>query len=129
MSRLRLSVALSLLFGLLTTAPANAQDSNAVAIAPPCISDWACGALRPPLGFYVDTVSDGGRYITLEDGTVWEVQLDHRAAVAGWERDNFVEVRRIAAPTGDYEWLLTKADNTEWRAAARLVGRVRRNHR
>jgi hypothetical protein len=124
MNALRFSVALSLFLGL-SAASARAQD-NRPAELPPCVSDWACGSTRPPLGFYVDTVTDDGRYVTLEDGTVWEVQLDYRAAVAGWQRDNFVDVRRIAAPTGDYEWLLTKTDDREWRAAVRLAGRVRR---
>lgn len=123
MSRLRFAVAFSIFFGLSATS-IHAQD-NTVAAIPPCVSDWACGAVRPPLGFYIDSIADDGRYVTLEDGTIWEVQPADRAIVAGWERDNFVTIRWIPAPTEDYEWQLTKVDNSTWRAAVRLVGRVR----
>jgi hypothetical protein len=125
MSSLRLSIAVSALLALSGTTSANAQDALP-ASARSCVSDWGCGAVRPPLGFYVDSVTDDGRYITLEDGTTWEVQIDFRATTGAWQPNDFVEVRRIAAPTGDYEWLFTKADGREWRAAVRFAGRVRR---
>jgi hypothetical protein len=113
------------LFGWLLVPNAQAQDT--LIVSPPCVSDWGCGtSIRPPLGFYVDTVSDDARYITLEDGTVWEVQLDFRAMAGGWRRNDFVEVRRIAAPTGDYEWLFTNANGRDRRVAVRFAGRTRR---
>ena len=126
MSNPRFPMTFALLVGLVATAPNSvaAQDTAGAAI-PSCTADWACGSFRPPLGFFVDTVEGGGRYVTLEDGTIWEVQLDHRATVDGWEPGTFVRVHHIAAPTRDYEWLFTKADRPG-RAAARLVGRVRR---
>src|SRR5690348_1409354 len=111
MSGLRCSIAAAALLALAasTATPVSAQDPSRAG-ARSCVSGWGCGGLLPPLGFYVDSVTDGGRYITLEDGTVWEVQLDFRAVTGAWQHDDFVEVRRILAPTGDYEWLFTKAD-------------------
>lgn len=125
MSRLSLTAAVTLVLSL-SFSPARAQDNAATVAAPSCLSDWACGAVRPPLGFYIDSISEDGRYITLEDGTRWEVQAPDRAIVAGWVRDDFVTIREIAAPSEGFEWQLTKVDNTEWRAAVRLAGRTRR---
>ena len=91
--------------------------------APSCLSDWSCGQHRTPLGLYVRTVDQGGRYVTLEDGSVWEVELSDRATSAAWAANDFVGVRHIAAPRGDYEHLLTRVGDLEQRAAARLAGR------
>jgi hypothetical protein len=91
--------------------------------APSCLSDWSCGPHRAPLGLYVRAVDDGGRYVTLEDGSVWEVELSDRATSASWQPDDFVGVRPIAAPRGDYEHLLTRIGDLEQRAAVRLAGR------
>jgi hypothetical protein len=91
--------------------------------APSCLSDWSCGPNRAPLGLYVRAVDDGGRYVTLEDGSVWEVEISDRATSASWQPDDFVGVRSIAAPRGDYEHLLTHAGDLEQRAAVRLAGR------
>ena len=91
--------------------------------APSCLSDWSCGPNRAPLGLYVRAVDDGGRYVTLEDGSVWEVELPDRATSASWQPDDFVGVRSIAAPRGDFEHLLTRVGDLEQRAAVRLAGR------
>lgn len=91
--------------------------------APSCLSDWSCGPNRAPLGLYVRAVDDGGRYVTLEDGSVWEVEISDRATSASWQPDDFVGVRSIAAPRGDYEHLLTRVGDLEQRAAVRLAGR------
>ena len=91
--------------------------------APSCLSDWSCGPNHAPLGLYVRTVDDGGRYLTLEDGSVWEVEISDRATSASWQPDDFVGIRSIAAPRGDYEHLLTRVGDVEQRAAVRLAGR------
>ncbi len=91
--------------------------------APSCLSDWSCGPHRAPLGLYVRAVDAGGRYLTLEDGSVWEVEISDRATTASWRPEDFVGVRTIAAPRGDYEQLLTRVGDWEQRAAARLAGR------
>ena len=127
MSGLRVAVVLAFFVGLfaVTVPSANAQQTP-LAPTPAWSPDWSCGALWPPVGFYVDSVSDGGRYITLEDSTIWEVQPTDRAGVAGWQRDNFVQVHHIAAPSDGYEWLFTNVTQQDWKAAVRLAGRVRR---
>src|SRR4051812_40762545 len=117
----RCSLALSLapvVLAAVTATSAGAQQTRSItsSSSPPCVSDWACGSFRPPLGFYIDSIIDDGRYVRLDDGTIWEVQSDFRAIVAGWTRDNFVEVRRVLAPTGDYEWLFVEGDDPNWRA-------------
>jgi len=91
--------------------------------APSCLSDWSCGPNRAPLGLYVRAVDDGGRYVSLEDGSVWEVEISDRATSASWQPGDFVGVRSIAAPRGDYEHLLTRVGDLEQRAAVRLAGR------
>jgi hypothetical protein len=91
--------------------------------APSCLSDWSCGPNRAPLGLYVRAVDEGGRYVTLEDGSVWEVEISDRATSASWQPEDFVGVRSIGAPRGDYEHLLTRVGDLEQRAAVRLAGR------
>ena len=122
MCNLRVPIALSAVPALGSAVSASAQVTQG---PPPCVSDWACGAVPSPLGFHIDTITDDGRYITLEDGSIWEVQIDHRATVAGWQSDDFVTVRRIWAPNGDYEWQFTQAGDLDWHAAVRLAGWTR----
>ncbi len=105
----------------LAAAPLAAQEPWVA--APSCLSDWSCTHVRPPLGLYVRAVDAGGRYVTLEDGSVWEVEISDRATTASWRPDDFVGIRSIAAPRGDYEHLLTRAAEGDQRAAARLAGR------
>ena len=42
--------------------------------------------LRPPAGFDIQDVTEGGRYVTLQNGTAWEVEISDRATTAPWER-------------------------------------------
>ena len=79
--------------------------------------------LRPPAGFDIQDVAEGGRYVTLQNGTVWEVEISDRATTGSWEAGNFVGIRRIWAPRNGYDWLLTKSENVEQSAAVKLVGR------
>ena len=78
---------------------------------------------RLPVGFNVSSVSDGGRYLTLEDGRIWEVEISDRATTASWGAGDFIALRRIAAPRGDYEWLLLRRRDVDQQAAVRLAGR------
>ena len=103
------------------TAPLAAQGPYVS--APSCLSDWSCGVNRAPLGLYVHAVDAGGRWVTLEDGSVWEVEFSDRATAASWEPDDFVGIRHISAPRGDYEHQLTRVGDLEQRAAVRLAGR------
>ena len=114
-------IAFALLLAAVAASPLVAQV--AWSPAPSCLSDWSCGPNRAPLGLYVQAVEAGGRYVALEDGSVWEVEISDRATSASWQPNDFVGIRSIAAPRGDYEHLLTRVGDLEQRAAARLAGR------
>lgn len=81
---------------------------------------------RLPVGFGVSAVSDGGRYLTLEDGRTWEVEISDRATTGSWAAGDFLALRRISAPRGDYEWLLLRRGELDQQAAVRFVGRQTR---
>jgi hypothetical protein len=68
-------------------------------------------------------VEEDGRYLALEDGSLWEVEISDRATTASWAADDFVNLSWIAAPRGNFEYLLTRSGSLEQRAAARLAGR------
>lgn len=81
---------------------------------------------RLPVGFQITGVSDGGRYLTLEDGRRWEVEISDRATTDAWAAGDFVALRRISAPRGDFEWLLLRRGDLDQQAAVRFVGREAR---
>lgn len=78
---------------------------------------------RLPVGLDVVAVTGGGRFLTLQDGRVWEVEISDRATTGSWSAGDFVALRRISAPLGDYEWLFLRRGELNQHAAARLVGR------
>lgn len=59
-------------------------------------------------GHFVKRVSRGGRVLTLEDNSRWEVEPRMAFVVAEWEVDDLITVRRHA---GDEEYAFT-LDNT-----------------
>jgi hypothetical protein len=81
--------------------------------------------LRPPAGFDIQAITEDARYLTLQNGSVWEVEISDRATTGSWQPGDFVAIRRIWAPRDGYDWLLTKSDNVEQSAAVKLVGRHR----
>ncbi len=106
----------------LGAAPAAAQSAAPVALAA-CDSDALCGRVPRPVGLYVRAVEEDGRYLALEDGSLWEVEISDRATTAAWAPDDFVNLTWILAPRGDFEYLLTRVGDVERKAAARLAGR------
>jgi hypothetical protein len=84
-----------------------------------------CDRVPRPVGQYVQGVDLGGRYVTLQDGSVWEVEYQDRATVASWTSEDFVRISFISAPLGDFEYLFTRAGDLDQHAAARLHGRAR----
>jgi hypothetical protein len=78
---------------------------------------------RLPVGFGVTDVTDGGRYVMLQDGRIWEVEISDRATTGSWGAGDFVALRRISAPRGDYEWRFLRRGDLDQEAAVRLVGR------
>ncbi len=109
---------LSLLLSATTPLAASAQSEVAVASLSCGLDGW-CDSTPRPVGFYVTAVEEDGRYVALEDGTVWEIEISDRATTAAWRADDFVAVREILAPMGDFNYLLTLPGNSESRAAAR----------
>jgi hypothetical protein len=106
---------------LLATAPLAVQGPAVEPIA--CLGP--CDRVPRPVGEDVRGVEGGGRYVTLEDGSVWEVEYSDRATAASWTADDFVRLSWIAAPRGDFEYLLTRAGEVDQHAAARLHARAR----
>ncbi|HUQ14615.1 MAG TPA: hypothetical protein VM094_01070 [Gemmatimonadales bacterium] len=104
----------------LGAAPLAAQSAVPVAA---CDSNALCGRVPRPVGLYIRAVEEDGRYLALEDGSLWEVEISDRATTASWTPDDFVNLTWIAAPREDFEYLLTRAGYREQRAAARLAGR------
>jgi hypothetical protein len=113
---LPIALALALPMG----APLAAQSAVPIAA---CESDALCGRVPRPVGLYIRAVEEDGRYLALEDGSLWEVEISDRATTASWTPDDFVNLTLISAPRGDFEYLLTRAGYREQRAAARLAGR------
>jgi hypothetical protein len=88
-----------------------------------CDSDARCGRVPRPVGLYIRAVEEDGRYLVLEDGARWEVEISDRATTGSWIPDDFVSLSWVAAPRGDFEYLLTRVGDLDQRAAVRLAGR------
>jgi hypothetical protein len=116
---LRAVAALATALVLLLPTPSAAQA--AVPQLPGCT--WNCYNVVLPYGQYVKEVRDGGSYVILEDGSVWEIRLPQRPVASSWRAGYFVQLKNIAAPVGQFEFLLTHGDYD--RAEARLAGRER----
>ena len=115
-------IALVLALPLPGSAPLAAQDAVPAALAA-CDSDALCGRVPRPIGLYIRAVEEDGRYLALEDGSIWEVEISDRATTGSWAPEDFVNLSWIAAPRGDFEYLLTRVGALEQKAAVRLAGR------
>jgi hypothetical protein len=80
-----------------------------------------CYRVVLPLGLAIREVVDDGSYITLEDGSVWEIRLPQRPVASSWKPGDFVQLKTIWAPVDRFEILLAHGDTD--RAEARLAGR------
>jgi hypothetical protein len=100
---------------------AAAQAQTAAPRLPGCT--WNCYSVTLPYGLYVREVHEGGSYVTLEDGSVWEIRLPQRPVASSWRAGDFVQLKTIAAPVDRFEILLTHGDYDK--AEARLAGRDR----
>jgi hypothetical protein len=106
-----LSAVATLAFGFAARSAAAQEAATVVTVVRPV----------SPVGLAISEVRDDG-YVTLADESFWEPALEDRPTTVTWRLDDFVEVRRIPAPRGSYEfWLInaTRADT----AAARFAGR------
>jgi hypothetical protein len=117
------SLTITVTFALaLAFVPAAAQTAAPVALYG-CAYAPNCGPFPQPVGLYISAVEEDGRYLALEDGSLWEVEISDRATSASWLADDFVNLSWIAAPRGDFEYLLTRVGDLEQKAAVRLAGR------
>jgi hypothetical protein len=119
MKLLRLIPALAALAFTTTTAAAQAQ--TAMAEHPRCI--WSCYRVLLPYGLQIHEVTDGGSFVTLEDGSVYEIRLPQRPVASSWQPGDFVQLKNVGAPVDRFEILLARGDTD--RAEARLAGRKR----
>jgi hypothetical protein len=106
----------------LAASPAAAQTAAPVTQVG-CGYDAFCTPFPQPVGLYLSAVEDDGRYLALEDGSLWEVEISDRATTASWQPDQFLNLSWIAAPRGDFEYLLSRVGDREQSAAVRLAGR------
>jgi hypothetical protein len=106
---------------LLLPQNAAAQAQTYAPQLPGC--SWNCYSVTLPYGLYVREVVDGGSYVILEDGSVWEIRLPQRPVASSWVPGDFVRLKSIPAPVDNFEILLAHGDYD--RAEARLAGRER----
>jgi hypothetical protein len=117
------SLPIAVAFALAVAAmPAVAQTAAPVALYG-CAFAPNCGPFPQPVGLYLSAIEEDGRYLALEDGSLWEVEISDRATTASWLPDDFVNISWIAAPREDFEYLLTRVGDLEQKAAVRLAGR------
>jgi hypothetical protein len=103
-------------WALLAAEPAAAQaQSTAVGC------DRHCYRVVLPLGLSIREITDDGSFVTLEDGSVWEIRLPQRPVASSWQPGDFVQLKTIWAPIDRFEILLARGDTD--RAEARLAGR------
>jgi hypothetical protein len=118
---------IALLTSVLALALASQAAGQAQSASPAGSSDVGCGPrcyrVALPLGLYVQQVIEDGRYVMLEDGSVWEIRLNQRPIASSWRPGDFVQLKTIWAPVDRYEVLLAHGDNDK--AEARLAGRGR----
>ena len=97
----------------------NSASAQAQSTAVGC--NWHCYRVALPLGLAIREVIDDGSFVTLEDGSVWEIRLSQRPVASSWKPGDFVRVKTIWAPVDGFETLLAHGDSD--RAEARLAGR------
>jgi hypothetical protein len=117
---------IALLTSVLALALAGQAAAQAQSASPAGSSDAVgcgqrCYRVALPLGLYVQEVIEDGRYVMLEDGSVWEIRLSQRPVASSWRPGDFVQMKTIWAPVDRYEMLLAHGDNDK--AEARLAGR------
>ena len=83
--------------------------------------NWHCYRVVLPLGLTIREIIDDGSFVTLEDGSFWEIRLPQRPVASSWKPGDFVQLKTIWAPVDRFEILLARGDTD--RAEARLAGR------
>lgn len=103
---------------LASTAPAQAQTLSQVRG-----STWSSYDVVLPYGLNVREVKGGGSFVTLEDGSIYEIRMPQRPVASSWQPGTFVVLTPIGAPVSNFNMLLSHGDSD--RVEARLAGRQR----
>lgn len=111
---------LPLLPALVVSATVSSAQTRATP-ASPCA--WNCYDVVLPYGLHVREVTAGGSFVTLDDGSIYEIRLPQRPVASSWQPGDFVQLTSIQAPVDRFEILLARGDTD--RAEARLAGRQR----
>lgn len=74
-------------------------------------------------GLRIVDVADDGTFITLQDGTEWEVFLPDRTSTVQWRRGDWVTVKLAPIAQGRYQYRLGNG-RTDTDAVAKFRGRV-----
>jgi hypothetical protein len=102
-----------------------AQADTTAAPQPPGTTAAASQETLPPGTIRVRMTFDGGSYIALEDGSLWETYLPDRTSTDEWRPGDVVELRLRpivqGAPTGLFEYELVNGA-TRSTAAVRFAG-------
>jgi hypothetical protein len=112
---------LTLALTLFLAGQAAGQAQNISAEPGNSVACWHCYRVTLPLGYNVREVLDDGRYLTLEDGSTWEVRLTTRPVASSLQPGDFVQLKNISAPVDGFDMLLSHGDNDK--VEARLAGR------
>ena len=73
-------------------------------------------------GHWIKSKSGNGAYITLEDGSVWEVESIDRIDTALWLPISDITVLLAPSPVGDYRYQLINTEDGE-KALAKYLGK------
>jgi hypothetical protein len=90
------------------------------------LSNVAPGTIYTPSGmraFRVQANLDGGSFVQLDDGTIWEIYMPDRPSSGAWRAGSIVELRARPDRIGEYDHLLVNAGDGS-RASARFAGSV-----
>ena len=77
-----------------------------------------------PFGAHVFRSTDGGTFVMLRDGTVWEIFHSDRPHTTVWQAGDFVTVRRSPARIGRFDYQLVNAERDR-NVQARFAGFVK----
>jgi len=72
-------------------------------------------------GHWIQEVSSNGRFITLEDGSLWDIQAIDQVDTALWLPVTNITVRVARTPSGDFKYILLNTEDGE-QALAKYLG-------
>ena len=73
-------------------------------------------------GHWIRSKADNGGMITLEDGSIWEINSIDRIDTILWLPTTGITVLKAPQPVGDYKYMLLNKDDGE-KALAKFLGR------